>query len=310
MDGKSYVSSKRASELSHYAQDYIGQLARGGLIDAKRIGGLWYISMMSLEEYKTNPPAVKAPSEEVTRAGEPESFVTFEGKEYISASRASKISNYNQDYIGQLARSGKILARQIGNRWYVDHAALVAHKEEKDALLAAVQSESVGIRPAVEYKQKQRIEKDTLREPELMMYNLEDSDLMPSIEEDLESPIQAQDITNETEVDEIYSIPIRIERQSVKPLQVRPAPELRNYRSRKLSDRTIFYAVLSGGILTIIVLLSFGLKVLNYAPIYAVTSKRAFSAQAVLAGGNKVAQVIGNALEALVSRDLVYKRGQ
>ena len=35
------ISSKRAAESSGYAQDYIGQLARKGLIEARRIGGLW-----------------------------------------------------------------------------------------------------------------------------------------------------------------------------------------------------------------------------------------------------------------------------
>ncbi len=53
LEGKEYISSKRASELSGYAQDYIGQLARKGLIHAQRVGGLWYISMASLVGYKT-----------------------------------------------------------------------------------------------------------------------------------------------------------------------------------------------------------------------------------------------------------------
>ena len=49
LEGEEYISSKRASELSGYAQDYIGQLARVAAIDAKRIGGLWYVSLDSLD---------------------------------------------------------------------------------------------------------------------------------------------------------------------------------------------------------------------------------------------------------------------
>src|SRR3989344_3657610 len=57
LEGKEYISSKRASQLSGYAQDYIGQLARKGLIDAQRVGGLWFISMASLSEYKSHADA-------------------------------------------------------------------------------------------------------------------------------------------------------------------------------------------------------------------------------------------------------------
>src|SRR3989344_4178586 len=139
-----YVSSKRASELSAYAQDYIGQLARGGHIDAQRIGGLWYISMDSLLQYKEKSESEKPtpPRGEVSQ--DPDTLVFFDGKEFVSASRASKLTGYAQDYVGQLARSGKILSKQVGNRWYVSRAGILDHKKEKDALLAAVQSGSVG----------------------------------------------------------------------------------------------------------------------------------------------------------------------
>lgn len=46
--GKKYISSKRASEISGYAKDYIGQLARGGKIDATRFGRAWYVSESAL----------------------------------------------------------------------------------------------------------------------------------------------------------------------------------------------------------------------------------------------------------------------
>ncbi|MCR4279339.1 MAG: tail fiber domain-containing protein [Candidatus Zambryskibacteria bacterium] len=51
------------------------------------------------------------------------------GKEYISASRASEKIGYASDYIGQLSRSGKIPSKLIGRTWYVDFEALVEHKK-------------------------------------------------------------------------------------------------------------------------------------------------------------------------------------
>lgn len=46
--GKKYVSSKRAAEITGYAKDYVGQLCRGGKLEAKLIGRNWYINLESL----------------------------------------------------------------------------------------------------------------------------------------------------------------------------------------------------------------------------------------------------------------------
>src|SRR3989338_2285238 len=146
LEGEEYISSKRASELSGYAQDYIGQLARVAAIDAKRIGGLWYVSLDSLDAYKNRADEYKPePPKRERRGPELDASITFDGRHYVSAAHAAKTTGYHQDYVGQLARSGKIASRQIGNRWYVDHKGLIAHKAEKDALLGNVQAQSVGI---------------------------------------------------------------------------------------------------------------------------------------------------------------------
>lgn len=148
------ISSKRASELSGYAQDYIGQLARKRLIEGKRIAGLWYVSLNSLNAYKSNADTYKPhPPQAMHITNDAESVVSFDGCDYVSASRAARLTGYHPDYVGQLARNGKILSRQIGNRWYVDRDQIVAHKNEKDALLGAVQSQSVGIQVTKEQEQ-------------------------------------------------------------------------------------------------------------------------------------------------------------
>ncbi len=41
--GKKYISSKRASELTGYAKDYIGQLLRAGKVSGTRFGRAWYV---------------------------------------------------------------------------------------------------------------------------------------------------------------------------------------------------------------------------------------------------------------------------
>ena len=52
----------------------------------------------------------------------------IEGKKYISASRASKISGYNSDYIGQLCRKSQIKCLMVGRSWFVEEESLKNHK--------------------------------------------------------------------------------------------------------------------------------------------------------------------------------------
>jgi hypothetical protein len=48
IQGKKYISSKRAAELTGYAKDYVGQLARGGKIPGTRVGRAWYVQEAAL----------------------------------------------------------------------------------------------------------------------------------------------------------------------------------------------------------------------------------------------------------------------
>lgn len=51
MAGKLYISSRRASEISGYAKDYIGQLVRSGKLDAMRVGRSWFVLEASLKKH-------------------------------------------------------------------------------------------------------------------------------------------------------------------------------------------------------------------------------------------------------------------
>ncbi|MBI4068340.1 helix-turn-helix domain-containing protein [Candidatus Kaiserbacteria bacterium] len=150
LEGKTYVSSKRAAQLTEYAQDYIGQLCRGGIADARRVNGLWYVTLASLEKHKTTSAEIKAQAFAHMANVEPTSqktdtILSFSGEEYVSSRHGAEITGYNPDYITQLARAAKIRSRQVGSRWYVSKVDVVANKEKNDALLAAVQTSAVGL---------------------------------------------------------------------------------------------------------------------------------------------------------------------
>lgn len=180
-DGKIYISAKRASELTGYTRDYVGQLARSGKIGARRIDRTWFIDRDSILSHKTHadqyvpvPPAPPVGGYPTT----PNSIVSLDGREFISAKRASELFGYNGDYVAQLARDGKIESKQIGGRWYIDRTQLFDHKKKNDALLASVQAQSSGyVRPSITGVPR-RMEMPT---PELMHYGSEDeSDLIPN----------------------------------------------------------------------------------------------------------------------------------
>lgn len=56
LDGKTYVRAVRAAGELGYAPDYVGQLCRGGKVDAKRLGKTWYVREGALEEHKRSKP--------------------------------------------------------------------------------------------------------------------------------------------------------------------------------------------------------------------------------------------------------------
>lgn len=69
IDGKTYVSSKRAAEITGYAKDYIGQMCREGRVEARLVGRAWYVLETSLREHRfgsetavSEPEAPKKPS--------------------------------------------------------------------------------------------------------------------------------------------------------------------------------------------------------------------------------------------------------
>jgi hypothetical protein len=52
IDGKEYISSKRAAKLVGYTKDYVGQLARGGHLEARLIGRSWFVTEGSIRAHK------------------------------------------------------------------------------------------------------------------------------------------------------------------------------------------------------------------------------------------------------------------
>jgi len=305
VEGKQYISSKRASELTSYAQDYIGQLARKGLIEAKRIGGLWYISRESLTEYKQRADEYKPepPRRDESRVRQDlDSVISLDGKDYISAPRAAEITGYHQDYVGQLARTGKILSRQVGNRWYVERSGITAHKKEKDALLAAVQAEAVGI------VRVDSSDTHTLPQEPFFTYTNESSAPFPlssKVQEAGEHNFSIQEESVETE----HKVPIRVmESNSSTVVRKVPAPEVaRGVPQAHMNRWSTLFTRLGLVSATIVVVVSVGyISFQKKDVLYALIGKDAAPALAVEASG--VFSRMGDLLESWLTSEIVYNR--
>ncbi|MDO8552081.1 MAG: helix-turn-helix domain-containing protein [bacterium] len=333
IDSQTFISSKRASELSGYEQDYIGQLCRGGSITARRVGGLWYVSEESLMSYKKGAAQYKPePPLNTGEIARPDSLVSFDGRGYISTSRAAKITGYTPDYVGQMARAGIIPSRQVGNRWYVEQSGILRHKESKDALLAAVQVQSVGITN----QKATEVESDMAVAP-LLKYVSDNRELLPSMGEsadrlqvptiDRSARLQANqqtswlglpmptpsafvarpadirspeaEMANEEVAEQEHVIPIRIHHNS------------RNIAKNKaffkpvavIPRKSLLPMLLPVGMFTIVIVLSLGFVSLKRSSTY--TSRG--TAQLASVGMNFVGKV-GDSLENWFIPEIVYQR--
>ena len=319
LDGKEYISSKRASELSGYAQDYIGQLARKGLIAAKRVGGLWFISMQSLTEYKSHADAYVPQLPEKKEVPDVDSLISFDGKDHISASRAAKITGYHPDYVGQLARSGAIISRQVGNRWYIDREGILAHKQKKDSLLGAVQAQSVGIARSNASSRGEDAAQTGYNGPgPFLTYTRDERELLPTLaksqpvsgpEEDIRGKVEEGDYSKE------YPVPIHKIRD--------PIPRSDQARGRsgayapgrvRIHEKTIHYGTLrtlATAALTIVIVLSFGFVTLKNSSVYTANtdpSGAVIQRNVFAAGAATAIEWIGDFVERFLVKELVYKR--
>ena len=314
VDDKEYISSKRAAEISGYTQDYIGQLARGGQIDAQRIGGLWFVSMDSLLSYKSKAADFKPQPPASNPQNEPGSMISLDGKNYISAAYAADITGYHQDYVGQLAREGKILSRQVGNRWYVERSEILAHKKEKDALLAAVQTEAVGISRKTQVGAENPESLANIRYNGVgpyLTYTSDSHDLLPSASDNENGLSDVAGISQITESSRARPVYIRVLKDG--PADVRAGmSSTESFRNQKLlQDNRIKLPFLlpATAVATIVIILSVGYAWLGEGAIYARINPLSNSAASVIADRAYTAVArVGDILEELLVSELTFKR--
>ncbi|HVW82883.1 MAG TPA: hypothetical protein VHC68_03000 [Candidatus Paceibacterota bacterium] len=84
LDGKIYVSSKRAAEITGYAKDYVGQLCREGRVEARLIGRNWYVLKDAIQDRQFD----------TVESAKPADALQDTGNRSVSNNRDMPIANY------------------------------------------------------------------------------------------------------------------------------------------------------------------------------------------------------------------------
>lgn len=174
-EGKKYISSKRASKLSRYNQDYIGQLIRDSKLIARRVGRSWFVSLESLEKHLGKVKGIGETKNASTQtsdnsASEEHKPLFLEGKKYISSKEASDISGYSRDYIGQLVRKNAIDAKMVGRLWYVSSQSLEKHIQKQ-----AGKTAEINVVAPQTFQEKKNVRDNVSK------YQTEDAILLPKV---------------------------------------------------------------------------------------------------------------------------------
>jgi hypothetical protein len=81
IDGKNYISSKRAAALTGYAKDYVGQLCREGRVEARLVGRSWYVYEPSIRKHRfegEDASKIQVSKVEMEKATEPSEITNTE----------------------------------------------------------------------------------------------------------------------------------------------------------------------------------------------------------------------------------------
>ncbi len=157
LQGKRFISSKRASNISGYSSDYIGQLCRAKKIDGKMVGHAWFVDQDSLEAHMASSAAPEAfkdrhqnfkknKDQRLSPKIERGAAISDAGR--ISSKEAALKYGYTNDYLGQLCRAGKLDGRIFGNTWFITEESLAAHKDRIEKAAREKEAQTAMMEPA------------------------------------------------------------------------------------------------------------------------------------------------------------------
>lgn len=115
-------------------------------------------------------------------------YISVGGEKYVKASSIARELGYTADYVGQLARSGKIEAQLVGRSWFVNERSIQEHKRDRYRSTAAKSREALresleSFRPSLERSRtpESHFEKRAIYNS--LQYEADSHDVLPTIPE-------------------------------------------------------------------------------------------------------------------------------
>ncbi len=162
--------------------------------------------------------------------------LVIKGRKYISSKRASELTGYAKDYVGQMVRLGKLQAVRVGRAWYVLEDQLLSMTSDEDSR-ASTKPDLTG---------RYVVSSESPKTWSPVMYYHDDSDLIPNIEsrvDEIEPKInvsrlvQSDSVLDESPEIRYKTIPGSLDgvtRREVQPL----VPESTHVRTKKVQSKT------------------------------------------------------------------------
>lgn len=134
LNGRTYLSTKRAAEVTGYTTDYVGQLARGGKVDAQLVGRNWYISEDSITKHKFGEAKVNIRKEIADEKPAPALEVLVESAEEEDKEIEESIPSVDEEVAvnENVVESGKSLEEMenVWQEWYKAQRSVPDEGEE------------------------------------------------------------------------------------------------------------------------------------------------------------------------------------
>ena len=153
--------------------------------------------------------------------------ISVGGEKYVKASSIARELGYTADYVGQLARSGKIEAQLVGRSWFVNERSIQEHKRDRYRSTAAKSREALK-----ESLESFRPSRERVRAPEShfekraiynsLQYEADPYEVLPTIPE----RAGVESVSTETEAEEsLAEVPSAGMKSEVHAIPIRAIPE-------------------------------------------------------------------------------------
>ena len=190
---KTYISSKRAAEITGYAKDYVGQLCREGYVDAKMVGRSWYVLESSIREHRFGKPEEVQDEKVVSSVNEVPTVPAWTPPTYVPE-QPTKIPTLDREPVryesapaeaGNPQNAGDSSAalsemQSAWKEWYATRQSVEEESEEEEEIDEAMpeDEEEAPLEEEIEETQPQ-IEEDSVSIPLYKVREPRHADILP-----------------------------------------------------------------------------------------------------------------------------------